>query len=95
MVASGEMVALVAAGASTMYQIRQQESVDGLIAAMEDRITKLEDKIGIVASVEAVEVAETEAVLESAPEPSRTVVNNIYVNSSTDAAALKDILDKQ
>jgi len=96
MVASGEMVALVAAGASTMYQLRQQESVDGLIAAMEDRITKLEDKIGVTASVAVVEEEKpVEAVLESAPEASRTVVNNIYVNSSADAAALKDILDKQ
>lgn len=54
MVAGGEMLALVAAGASTMYELRQQETINSIVASMEDRITKLEDKLGVVASVEPV-----------------------------------------
>jgi hypothetical protein len=44
-VASGEMTALVAAGASAMYSVRQNEAIIATVEKMENRITVLEDKI--------------------------------------------------
>lgn len=92
MVASGEMVALVAAGASTMYQMRHQSEIDALIASMEDRITVLEDKVtGVTASAPAAEVE----TLETIADPNRTVVNNIFVTSPADAEKIQEVLSKK
>lgn len=45
MVAGGEMLALVAAGAAEMYSLRQQEAVLAAINNVEDRMTRLEDRL--------------------------------------------------
>lgn len=45
MVASGEVTALVAAGASTMYELQQEESVYTALQAQEDRVDQLEAMI--------------------------------------------------
>lgn len=92
LVAGGEMVALVAAGASAMYGIRQQGSVEALIASMEDRITKLEDKFGVTASAAVEELpavaAEPVTTLSGAP------VNHYIINvaSSADAKNIRELI---
>lgn len=45
MVASGEITALVAAGASTMYELQQEESVYSALQAHEERVDQLEAMI--------------------------------------------------
>lgn len=45
MVASGELTALVAAGASHMYGLQQENVVMSLVASLENRVAGLEEKI--------------------------------------------------
>ena len=74
LVASGKMLAIVAAGASAMYALRQQEVVIAAMQDMDNRITRLEDRIAsqnaLTASVESVE-------LTGAPATAGQVVFNI------------------
>jgi hypothetical protein len=74
LVASGKVLAIVAAGASAMYALRQQEVVIAAMQDMDNRITRLEDRIAsqnaLTASVESVE-------LTGAPATAGQVVFNI------------------
>ena len=59
MVASGQMYALVAAGVTAMCEIRRENEINALVAAMEDRITKLEDLVRVKAGTSANDQAVT------------------------------------
>lgn len=73
-VASGEMQAIVAAGASAMYMLRQQDAVLAAAQEMEKRLTVVEDRI---ASLAANRERSPRSDSHTIPAPGGSVVFNV------------------
>jgi hypothetical protein len=88
LVAGGQMQAIIAAGASAMYELRQQEAIAAAISDMDTRITKIEDKIAGTESTEtAGETTKLESVVSSvgtisSMETPAGIVFNVHAASS-------------
>lgn len=79
-VAAGQMQAIIAAGASAMYTLRQQEAVLAMAQDMDRRLTVLEDRVAGIASTEN---RTADGVTELAPAGKGSIVFNVTTSPDT------------
>jgi len=63
MVAGGEYISLVAAGAAPLYELQQEAATVAHLSALEQRFTRLEDQLGITSDVEDISDAELDDLI--------------------------------